>query len=220
MEKLILKNGTELSIESGGSIGNITVLLGSYEELGQFAGHMTADNISEVKFTSNDLVGGDYDKMTLITPHYRVTQIEDGTLQVVFGLRKKTQEELQQDDVQAAITYLSDEQALTVPALYPEWSPAGTYAAGDRYRCNGALYKCLQDHAAEPNWSPEAAPSLWAPLLIVDDAILEWQQPDSTNGYSTGDKVAHDGNTWESLVDDNVWEPGAEGTESLWREVE
>ena len=25
--------------------------------------------------------------------------------------------------------------------------------------------------------------------------------------------------TWESLVDNNVWEPGALGTESLWKDV-
>ena len=34
------------------------------------------------------------------------------------------------------------------------------------------------------------------------------------------DKVMHNGKKWESLVDNNVWEPGATGTESLWKEVE
>ena len=29
----------------------------------------------------------------------------------------------------------------------------------------------------------------------------EWEQPGSTNGYSKGDKVTHNGKTWESLVD-------------------
>ena len=29
----------------------------------------------------------------------------------------------------------------------------------------------------------------------------------------------HNGKTWESLVDNNVWEPGAVGTESLWKEI-
>ena len=47
----------------------------------------------------------------------------------------------------------------------------------------------------------------------------EWEQPGSTNGYSKGDKVTHNGKTWESLVDNNVWEPGVIGTESLWKEV-
>lgn len=44
-------------------------------------------------------------------------------------------------------------------------------------------------------------------------------QPDSTNGYSTGDRVVHNDRTWESLADNNVWEPGAAGAENLWQEV-
>ena len=63
-------------------------------------------------------------------------------------------------------------------------------------------------------------PSLFTTVLIEDQTIIpEWEQPTSTNGYMTGDKVMHNGITYESLVDNNVWEPGAAGTETLWREV-
>lgn len=31
------------------------------------------------------------------------------------------------------------------------------------------------------------------------------------------DTVTHNGVVYVSLVDNNVWEPGAEGTESLWQ---
>ena len=37
--------------------------------------------------------------------------------------------------------------------------------------------------------------------------------------WKKGDKVTHKGKTWESLIDNNVWEPGVVGTESLWKEV-
>ena len=47
----------------------------------------------------------------------------------------------------------------------------------------------------------------------------EWEQPDSTNPYMKGDKVTHNGKTWVSLIDNNVWEPGATGTAALWQEV-
>ena len=33
------------------------------------------------------------------------------------------------------------------------------------------------------------------------------------------DKVSHNGKIWISLIDNNVWEPGVVGTESLWKEV-
>ena len=115
----------------------------------------------------------------------------------------------------------TDEQALQVPSLYPEWSGDGvTYKVGFRIRSDGVLYKVLQDHTSQSDWSPAAAPSLFAQVLIPDpDKIPEWIQPDSTNGYMTGDKVSHNGITYESLVDNNVWEPGAAGTESVWVEV-
>lgn len=48
-----------------------------------------------------------------------------------------------------------------------------------------------------------------------DGEVLPWEQPDSTNPYMTGDKVTHNGKTWVSDVDNNVWEPGVYG----WTEV-
>ena len=58
-------------------------------------------------------------------------------------------------------------------------------------------------------------------LSVADPTgkVLPWEQPNSTNPYKKGDRVTHKGKTWESLVDSNVWEPGAVGSESLWKEV-
>lgn len=116
---------------------------------------------------------------------------------------------------------LTDEQAATVPTLYRAWEPGVDYAVGDRRLYNGILYKCLQAHTSHETWNPADAPSLWAKVLIPDpDVIPAWEQPDSTNPYMTGDKVTHNGKTWVSDVDNNVWEPGATGTETLWKEVD
>lgn len=115
---------------------------------------------------------------------------------------------------------LTDEQAIKVVALFPLWNPRATYAVGDRVRYAGNLYRCLQPHTAQETWNPADAPSLWAKVLTSETGeILPWEQPGSTNPYMMGDKVTHIGKTWESLVDNNVWEPGAVGTESLWKEV-
>lgn len=119
-----------------------------------------------------------------------------------------------------AVGMLTDEQAVKVVALFPLWNPQATYAVGDRVRYAGNLYRCLQPHTAQETWNPADAPSLWAKVLTdPSGAILPWEQPDSTNPYMKGDKVTHNGKTWESLVDNNVWEPGAVGTENLWKEV-
>lgn len=115
-----------------------------------------------------------------------------------------------------AMQITDDTEALEVQYLYPEWKSGRDYAAGYRVNRNNILYKCLQDHTSQDSWVPDAAPSLWAKVLIPDPAIIpEWEQPDSTNPYMTGDKVTHNGKTWESIVDNNVWEPGVYG----WIEV-
>lgn len=112
---------------------------------------------------------------------------------------------------------LTDDQALTVAALYPLWDASADYTAGQRVRYNGTLYKCLTAHTAQAGWAPADSPSLWARVLTdPSGAVLPWVQPDSTNPYMTGDKVTHNGKTWESTVDNNVWEPGEHG----WQEVD
>lgn len=113
-----------------------------------------------------------------------------------------------------------DEVALQHADWYPVWRSDIHVKTGDRLTYDSILYRCLQEHDTQEAWTPESAPSLWAKVLIPDlDVIPAWEQPDSTNAYSKGDKVSHNGKTWESLVNNNVWEPGAVGTESLWREV-
>ena len=112
-----------------------------------------------------------------------------------------------------AVTY---EQALAVPALYPAWRSGVYYEVGIRVLYNGILYKVLTAHTSQDDWTPDAAPSLFAKVLIPDETVIpEWEQPDSTNPYSAGDKVTHNGKTWVSDIDNNVWEPGVYG----WTEL-
>ena len=114
----------------------------------------------------------------------------------------------------AAAAALTDDEALKAAALYPAWSAQDTYDAGERVRFDGTLYKCLQPHAAQPDWTPTAAPSLWAKVLTSDTGEpLPWEQPESTNPYMQGDKVTHGGKTWVSAIDNNIWEPGVYGWE-------
>lgn len=115
---------------------------------------------------------------------------------------------------------LPDEKALKFKAMYPHWKADMDVKVGQRYQYEGVLYKVLQDHATQETWTPLEAPSLFAKVLIPDETqIYPWEQPESTNPYMKGDKVTHNGKTWESLVDNNVWIPGEVGTEALWKEV-
>ena len=111
----------------------------------------------------------------------------------------------------ALIADMTDEQALQSSALFPEWNGNGVlFAAGQRILYNDVLYKVLQSHTSQPDWTPVDASSLFAQVLIPDENVIpEWIQPDSTNPYMTGDKVMFDGMIYESLIDNNIWSPTA-----------
>lgn len=114
--------------------------------------------------------------------------------------------------IETAVQSLPDSEALDAVTLHPEWAAGVDYATGHKVQHGGKLYRCLQAHASQEVWEPENAPALWAKVLIPDETVIhEWEQPDSTNPYSAGDKVTHNGKTWVSDVDNNVWEPGVYG---------
>ena len=119
--------------------------------------------------------------------------------------------------IEKAALSLNDEDALEAKELYPQWSGNGiSYKVDDRIRYEGILYKVLLAHTSQEGWTPNVSPSLFAKVLIPDEnTIPEWEQPDSTNPYQVGDKVTHNGKTWENTVANNVWEPGVYG----WSEI-
>lgn len=114
---------------------------------------------------------------------------------------------------------LTDEQAEQVPNAYLEWASDVSYKVGDRRRYDGKLYRCVQAHTSQSGWEPPSVPALWV-RTAPDGEIPDWVQPTGAHdAYAMGDRVKHVGKVWQSLVDANVWEPGAIGTETLWREV-
>lgn len=110
---------------------------------------------------------------------------------------------------------LDDTTALETLELFQNWQVDKTYEVGARVRYENVLYKCLQSHTSQSTWTPVDAPSLWTKVLIPSDEIPEWEQPDSTNPYMKDDKVTHNGKTWISIIDNNVWEPGVYGWEEF-----
>lgn len=109
---------------------------------------------------------------------------------------------------------LSDETALTGVELFPPWSVGKAYETGDRVQCEGTLYKCVQGHTSQADWTPPVTPALWTAVSI--DEYPAWVQPTGAHdAYSKGDKVTHSGKHWASDVDNNTWEPGVYG----WTEV-
>lgn len=115
---------------------------------------------------------------------------------------------------------LSEEEAVANAELFPEWIADGNdYAVGDKVRYNSTLYKVLQAHTSQPDWTPDTAVSLYARILAGQEGteVGEWEQPDSTNPYKKGDRVIYNGKMYESTIDGNVWSP--EAYPQGWQEV-
>lgn len=125
--------------------------------------------------------------------------------------------ELLRQIIQSAIKYArqiaDDTEALNVKFLYKEFEKqiGRTLDVGEYIQYNDKLYKVLQAHTVQEQWTPEAAPSLFAEVLTdpTGETVLEWKQPDSTNPYMKGDKVKFEGKIYQSLIDQNVWSPAA-----------
>ena len=114
--------------------------------------------------------------------------------------------------IESAAELQSDEQALQSIDLFPVWKAGLSVTAGQRYQYEGVLYRVLQSHTTQADWTPDITPALFAVVSI--DEWPEWIQPQgSEDAYNTGDKVSHNGSHWVSLVDSNVWVPGIYGWE-------
>ena len=114
--------------------------------------------------------------------------------------------------IEKAMQSLDDTEALEAVTLYPKWKSGVEHLQGQRVSFDGTLYKVLQTHTSQETWTPDVTPSLFAKVLIPDENVIpEWEQPDSTNPYMSGDIVKHKGFEWISDIDNNVWEPGVYG---------
>ena len=113
-----------------------------------------------------------------------------------------------------------DAVALTIKEFYDIWQPGVAYIINQYVIHKEVLYKVIQAHTSQDGWTPNVTGSLFAKVLIdpTEETILDWVQPDSTNPYMKGDKVNHNGQTYISTVDNNVWEPGVYGWEIVKEE--
>mgnify|MGYP004516249903 CR=1 FL=1 len=96
--------------------------------------------------------------------------------------------------------------------LFTEWAYPIAYTVGQLRRHNGKLYRCVQAHTSQADWTPDTAASLWSVAADPAEEWPAWSQPvGAHDAYSKGAKVSHNGKHWTSSVDSNVWEPGVYG---------
>ena len=104
----------------------------------------------------------------------------------------------------------TDEEALDNILAFPKWEVGKEYVKDERIRYENVLYKVLQNHTSQSDWTPDIAVSLFVKVSIEE--YPDWVQPTgSHDAYQKGDKVTHKEKHWVSDVDNNTWEPSVYG---------
>ena len=104
----------------------------------------------------------------------------------------------------------TDEQALEVKDIYPEYQVDHAYKQGDFFTHEGELYKVNQAHTSASQWEPGSVgtESLYTHLTLNEDGYPIWKQPTGAHdAYNKGDIVEYNGELYKSLIDGNAYSP-------------
>jgi len=116
--------------------------------------------------------------------------------------------------IEKAAESLPDEDALEAVELFPIWEPDTEYTTGERVSYTDKLYRCVQSHTSQKDWTPDVTPALWAEVA-KPGKIPVWKQPTGAqDAFMKGDKVwfpEEDTTVYISTVDNNVWSPDTYG---------
>ena len=158
-------------------------------------------------------------RITLDTPPELIEQYaQDGYTEVMehyLVLYKPPEKIVLKEKLDSIAAALPDDIAVEHIDLYPVWTEGMALGIGDRVQHDGGLYRVQQAHTAEHPPSVNTA-ALYARIQLPRE-IQAWVTGQS---YAKDVQVMHGGKTWISMVDNNVWEPGAAGVfDSIWKEV-
>lgn len=102
MEKIILKDKTELKIMGGAGLNEITAVVGDWTALGGVADVLTtAGNLDDVQFTTDETVTGKYVDMILESPLFSAVDVVGDEIRATFAIREKTDVEKRLDAVES-----------------------------------------------------------------------------------------------------------------------
>ena len=92
------------------------------------------------------------------------------------------------------VSTFTDENALKVIELYPKWTEGVAVSAGGRYQFNDKLYKCIQPHTTQADWTPDITPALWTVIDVTHAGTIDDPIPASAGmEYTKGLYYIEDG---------------------------
>lgn len=110
--------------------------------------------------------------------------------------------------IEKAAVSLTDADALESVELFPTWAAGVAYTVDERIQYGGTLYRVVQAHTSQADWTPDKTPALF--VVVSLDEWPEFVQPTGAHdAYKKGDKVTFEGKHYISLIDANVYSPTA-----------
>ena len=107
-----------------------------------------------------------------------------------------------------------EEKAMEVATIYAPWETGKKYEVGDFliYGANRVddpqLYKVVQTHTSQEDWTPDVAASLYTAIGLDEKGYPVWSQPTGAHdAYNQGDIVDYKGMLYTSLIDGNIYSP-------------
>lgn len=133
--------------------------------------------------------------------------------------RKQAQAMLDKPSYKTVLDSATDDQALEMRPLYPEWQTGIEYTKGTFLQYDSILYRVLQDHKSQADWTPDKAVSLYVNVADPQDAYPPFKKPTGAHdAYSKGYGITFEEKHYRSKIDGNVYSP-AESPDS-WELVE
>ena len=71
------------------------------------------------------------------------------------------------------VSTFTDENAVKVIDLYPVWTVGIAVAKDSRYQYNGKLYKVVQPHTTQADWTPDITPALWTVIDVTHTGTID-----------------------------------------------
>lgn len=109
---------------------------------------------------------------------------------------------------------LSDERALEVATIYDPYMVDKVYTVGEflTYGENSTgdpqLYKVVQAHTSQKDWTPDTTPALYEPIGLTTEGYPIWSKPSGVHdAYNEGDIVDYNDTLYKSLINGNVYSP-------------
>lgn len=205
-------SGETLTIEESSSREHINIRFDSKNDFISFLQSFNAEDI--VSYTIRKANGETIDGHGKAISGIVIKFVGNGQLLARIDIVQLSENQILKETIETlATTALNGAEA---------WASGNEYNSGDVVSYKNSLYKVVQSHTSQSDWTPDVVPALFTRVYegaYQEDGqteIQEWVQPTGAHdAYQTDDVVTHNGSTWKSTVDNNVWEPSVYG----WDEV-